>query len=410
MRILFLTPDLPLPADRGGKLRTSALIRAAAAHHEVDILSFAAGPRPVPEAQQPASDSPGLQELNRLCRRVQIVERPLPRSALRRAASLFFDPMPDVAHRLESTSYRAALWDLLEGERYNVVQIEGLEMMPYLAAIRSARPEAAIAYDAHNAEMSLQRTIFQAELRDPRRWHAATYSLVQWSKLGTYERIMMNQTDMVLAVSEADAGKLRGRHVQPELVPNGVDAAAIEYRAPPAREVAGTLLFVGPLDYRPNADAVRWFARQVLPRIRASAPARFRVVGAGSELLRGEGVEGLGYVDDFAGELRRANVMVVPMRMGGGVRFKVLEAMAAGVPVVATPLGLQGIAAEHERHALVARTAEELASATVRLLSDSALALRMAAAARRLVVDGNDWARITPRYLGLLSKLRRMRR
>ena len=409
MRILFLTPDLPLPADRGAKLRASALIRAAAAHHEVHLLSLAANEEAWEGAQQPAPGPPSLHELKRLCQRVQIVERPPQRAALRRAASLFFDPMPDIAHRLESHGYRAALWDLLDDERYHVVQIEGLEMMPYLAAVRSARPESAIVYDAHNAEMALQRTMFQAELRDPRRWHAGLYSMAQWSKLGSYERIMMNQADVVLAVSEADASKLRGRHVQPELVPNGVDTAALEYREP-RPETDGTLLFVGPLDYRPNSDAVGWFARQVLPRIRASTPARLRVVGAGSERARGEGVDAVGYVEDFGPELGRADVMVVPMRMGGGVRFKVLEAMAAGVPVVSTPLGLQGVAADHERHVLVARTAEEFASATVRVLRDRELAKRLAAAARRLVVDGYDWARITPRYLALLSRLRRTRR
>jgi glycosyltransferase involved in cell wall biosynthesis len=233
--------------------------------------------------------------------------------------------------------------------------------------------------------------------------------LVQWSKLGSYERIMMNQTDMVLAVSDEDVAKLRGRHVQPELVPNGVDTAATEYHQPPP-QATSTLLFLGSLDYRPNADALSWFIREVFPRIRAASAAELRVAGIGSETIRGERLTGLGYVDDVATELNGADVMVVPMRMGGGVRFKVLEAMAAGVPVVSTPMGLQGIAAEHERHALIARTPAEFAAATLRILQDRNLARRLADAARRLVVERYDWGRITPRYLALLSRLRRGRR
>jgi glycosyltransferase involved in cell wall biosynthesis len=282
-------------------------------------------------------------------------------------------------------------------------------MMPYLPSLRSAQPGCPIVYDAHNAEMALQRTMFTAELRDPRRWHAGLYSMAQWSKLGSYERIMMNQTDMVLAVSDEDVNKLRGRHVEPELVPNAVDTTTMEYRQP-GREANGTLLFVGSLDYRPNADALGWFIRKVFPKIRAISSAQLRVVGIGSDTIGRESIAGLGYLEDIGPELRRADVMIVPMRMGSGVRFKVLEAMAVGVPVVSTPIGLQGIAAEHERHALVARTATEFAAATLRLLEDRDLARRMADAARHLVVERYDWTRITPRYLALLSRLRRGRR
>jgi len=399
VRILFLTPDVPLPADQGAKLRTIGLIRAAARFHQVDVISFA---RP----EQAAGD--GAVALADICREVRLVDVPPPRPIARRAVSLLFDPLPDLAHRLESDQYRSALWEHLTHESYHVIQIEGLEMMPFLGTAHAGGKRASVVYDAHNAEMSLQRTIFQAELRNPRRLHGGLYSLTQWSKLGTYERVMMNEADAVIAVSEPDAMKLRGRKVEPQIIPNGVDTTAIAFREPRAQ--ADTLLFIGTLDYRPNADAARWLVDDIFPRIRQSRPdARLRLVGRGSDRFSAPGVDGIGYVDDVSAEVERADVLVAPLRMGGGARFKVLEGMAAGLPVAATPFGLQGIDAKPNRDALVAEDAAGFAATAIRLLEDAPLRAQLAHAARKLVEQRYDWSVIAPKYLALLSKVRRKR-
>ena len=120
-------------------------------------------------------------------------------------------------------------------------------------------------------------------------------------------------------------------------------------------------------------------------------------------------MEGIGYVDTVSGQLAEADALVAPFRMAGGARFKVLEAMAAGLPVVGTPAGLQGIDAEPDRHALVARTAPDLASAALRVLDDGPLAKRLALAGRKLVQERYDWSVIAPKYLALLSKARKHR-
>jgi glycosyltransferase involved in cell wall biosynthesis len=401
MRLLFLTPDLPAPPDQGAKLRALAFIQAAAQHHTVDLLSFQFPQRP--------ADLAGLEAI---CASVQVIAAPPPRSVLARGGSILLglDPLPDLAHRFSSSAFDFALAEHLSRRRYDAVQIEGLELMDYHGTVRAANPNTRVVYDAHNAETFLQRTMFTAEGRDPRRWHAALYSLFQWSKLSSYERIMLNAADLVLAVSDADAAKLRGRHAEPRVVPNGVDPAALPYREP-SPGPGSSLLFLGPLDYRPNADAVRWLVSRVLPAVRRRLPeVRLRLVGRGSERIRAEGVDGLGYVPDAMEELRRADALVVPMRMGSGVRFKVLEAMASGVPVVSTPLGLAGIPAEPGKHALIASSSADLTDATVRILEDRSLARSVAQGARALVEQQHAWKRITPTYLRYLREAVRTRR
>lgn len=401
MNLLFLTPAPPLPADQGAKLRARALVAAAAQHHRVDLLSFRLPDRP--------ADMDGLRAL---CANIRLVDAPPPRSRLARAWSLLIgvDPLPDLARRFWSAEFSDALGELLARGRYDVVQIEGLELMGYAPMVRAWSPAARLVYDAHNAEAALQRTMVRAEATDPRRWHAMLYSLVQWSRLTSYERLMVGTADLVLAVSEEDAAQLRGRRCEPRVVPNGVDLTALPFCPAPADPVP-SILFVGPLDYRPNADAVRWLLSRVLPRVRRQVPAaRLRLVGRGTEQVQAEGVEGMGYVADASVELQRAAVLVVPMRMGSGVRFKVLEAMASGVPVVSTPLGVAGIAAESGRHALVGRSSAELAEAVVQVLRDRRLAQSLASAARALVERQYTWSRITPAYLRTLREITRGRR
>jgi glycosyltransferase involved in cell wall biosynthesis len=320
-----------------------------------------------------------------------------------------FSALPDITFRLESPSFHQALWEVLEAQRYDVIQIEGLEMVPYLPFARSVADHSAIIYSARNAEMALQRSVFQAELHQPPRWPAALYAFTQWSKLGGYERLMISEADAVLCGSEEEARKLHGRRVDPQIVPNAVDTRLVPYRPPSGH--GARILFVGAMHHRPDADGVQWFVSQALPAIRRAIPeARLRLIGPGAERVQAEGVESVGHVQNAYHEMAQSDVLVVPRRMGGGPGLSVLEAMAAGVPVVSTSAGIAGIAVEHERHALVSDRAEDFAVATIRVLGDRDLARQMAEEARRLVQTRYDWGKIAPLYLRLLTAARRKAR
>jgi glycosyltransferase involved in cell wall biosynthesis len=266
-------------------------------------------------------------------------------------------------------------------------------------------------YDAHNAEYLLQRRAFTTDARHPARLPRALYSLAQWWRLRRFERELCLASEHVIAVSKADAAALARLSPRIEerivVVPNGVDPAywAREAVAAPATEITpGTeaLVFDGSMDYRPNVDAAQWMAREVWPIVRAARPrARLYIVGrkptdAVEALARQPGVSVTGEVADPRKWVAAATVYVVPMRMGGGVRLKVLQAMSMGCAIVSTPMGAEGIEVRHGREMLVARNARDFAASTLVLLNDPYRRAQLGADARRTASERYAWEKLLP--------------
>jgi glycosyltransferase involved in cell wall biosynthesis len=426
MNILMLAPYPPYPPYGGGAMRIYQLVRGLAARHTVTCLTFA----PDAAAEQ------ALAPLHAICR-VLVVRGPAARSPLRRAWTTLMSTLPDMALRNASGAYAAVLEQQLRDERFDVIQAESIEMAGYLRELgaqfktprsthnsKLKRPEPTqnpkLILDQFNAEFLLQRRAFLTDIRRPRRWHAAGYSLAQWLKLARYERQVMRRCNAVVAVSDEDRHTLH--RLAPStpigIVPNGVDTAHFS-RTAVARERAGpfvlqnaTLVFSGTLDYRPNIDAVGWFAHEVLPRIQARLPdVRLLVVGrrpapalqalaaAGSITLTGE-------VPDARPYIAGAAVYVVPMRIGGGVRLKLLEALALEAPVVSSNMGAEGVAGLHGgEHCLLADDPAEFASAVLHLIDDPAAGQRLGAAGRMLVCERYDWSALVPQLEALYTQL-----
>ena len=285
------------------------------------------------------------------------------------------------------------------------MQVEGLEMAPYLAAVQGPRT----VFDDHNVEYELQQRAWLTDRREPLRAHAAAYSLIQWRRLRRWEATVCARASAALAVSERDARQLEalsGRSVA--TVENGIDLGRVPYR-PPTEPITEELLFDGTMSFRPNQDAALWFAREILPLIRRVRPAaRFWVVGRdpSPRLTRlnfePRGVAVTGTVVSTAPYWQRAGIYVLPMRMGGGVRFKALEAMAHGLPLVSTALGVEGTGAHPDVDYLAAERPAEFAAAVICLLDDAGLRRRLAAHARETVA-ALDWSRIAPRLLAVYA-------
>ena len=401
MRILLLTPSFPYPAHQGGALRNLGLIRGLiAAGHTVDLASF----HDDPEA---ATDSQLAGELGSL----EIVRTPA-RSTGMRLRSLVLSLQPDLAMRLESDLMRAALRRLFAAHRYDIVQYEGLEMAIYLPMARKLAGHARHVYDAHNAEYLLQRRIAEVERENYRRVPMAVYSSIQSGRLTRFERAVCAQADAVIAVSDEDATALRTLAPQRpvHVIPNGITVS--EYETSEASVELGphALVFTGKMDYRPNVDAVQWFAEEILPEIQAAIPDVVLYVvgqrphGSLQTLADEPSIHVTGFVTSVQPFLHAAAVYVAPLRMGSGTRLKLLEAMAAGCAVVATPGAASGLSDELLGALALADEPNTFAQAVVRVLQQPDLRQQMSCAAREQV-KAYDWAAILPRLLAVYAGL-----
>jgi sugar transferase (PEP-CTERM/EpsH1 system associated) len=397
--ILLLTPQFPYPPHQGTTLRNYNLIAGLARRHQVHLLSFG---DPVASRGTPLVD---------LCDTVQVLAPP-ERSTLQRLKDLAFSRLPDMAQRLPSASFANALDTTLERLDPDVVEVEGIELAQYLFQVarrtRAAR-RPLLVFDDHNAEYVLQQRAFETDIRQPTRWIAAAYSFVQWQRLKGYERRACQAAHRVVAVSEPDAAAIRriAPELEPIVVPNGVDMEYYTADIPGLEANRGPgemdLVFTAKMDFRPNVDAVLWFAQTVLPQVRRESPqTRFWVVGKDphprlAPLATDPGIVVTGWVEDVRPYIAGAALYVIPLRIGGGTRLKVLEAMAMGKAIVSTALGCEGFELAPGQELVVADTPNEFAAAVLALLRDPDRREAMGHTAQQYASTRYDWRMIVPR-------------
>lgn len=431
MRLLVLTPYPPYPLHSGGALRMYHLLRFLSTQHAVTLLTFA------PDEAAVAM----LEPLREWCRVITVVGPPR-RSLVRRGWDSLTSRQPDMAFRNQSPTYRETLFRLLQAEPFDVVQAESIEMANYGLEIATKQQPGTnhtplLVLDEFNAEYIIQQRAARNSLAtlaawfrpthaahtrpiptphlSPRLLLAAPYSLIQWRKLVAYERRLLRSYHHIIAVSEEDRRALRRLHAHApvSIVPNGVDtnhfspaalsSCPILPNTTPDR--SPVLVFTGSLDYRPNIDAVEWFVGAVLPLVQQhhTPTVRLTIVGRQPDasirsLHNGETIDVVGNVPDVRPYIARASVYVVPMRIGGGVRLKLLEALAMQAPVVSTSMGAEGVQGLHnQKHLLLADDAEAFSRAICRLLNDPTTSRHLGEAGRDFVCTHYDWRIIAPR-------------
>jgi polysaccharide biosynthesis protein PslH len=396
MRLLLLTETVPYPLDAGGRIKTFHTLQALSAEHEVHCHAFVRT-----DAQRDATMEP----LGHICRSVTLhrVSRSLTREAWYFARSLV-TRVPYTVCRHYEPAVMARVADACRVHRIEAVYCDHLSMFEY-----AKRLNLPIVHDAHNVEHRIvRRHAASLSAIDPRKLVLAR----EWRRLRAYESAMYARSRLIFAVSDVDATEisaLAGGGVPVMAVPIAVDAR----HATPVRPLTDRpqALFVGALDWPPNAEAIEWFLRDVWPRVVTRRPeATFVVVGRGEATLARRwhetpGVQFTGRVPDVTPWFAASRVHVVPLRAGSGMRVKILDAFARGVPVVTTTIGVEGIDVRPGEHALVADTADDLADAVLRVFDDRRLAEALADNAHRLVLERYDVTTITHRQLEALRSV-----
>jgi glycosyltransferase involved in cell wall biosynthesis len=396
-RILVVSRCLPYPLHEGDRLMVHHVVRTLAARgHRLDMVALSlddgAG-----AAAPGAPDPVGRLEVVRERRRS-------PLDYLRRLAR----PFPRTARQC----WNPPMWDAVSRRvaerRYDVVHFfGGVQVYEYRNAA-AGLPRIIVPYDSY--ALLVERIRATATTVPARVRAEAELALAR-----RYERIIYRGFDRVVVLSEADRATLRGLRpdLPVEVIPNGVDPARFRPGGPPPGPP--TLVFHGNFAYPPNVDAAVVLLREVFPRVRAEVPgARVAVVGpnppAALTALAGEAVEVTGWVDDVRPYLAGAACLVAPIRQGAGMRSKVLEALAAGVPVVGTPVACEGIAVTPGEDALLGASPPELAAAAVRVIRDGGLRARLASGGRRLVEERYTWSHAARAYEGLYAEVVATRR
>lgn len=386
MRILYLSGWYPHPPDNGSKLRVYNLVRELADRHRITLV--------VLSEDQPRTTPP---ELARLCRVVHVAGRRFRPASLRALAGLL-SRNPRVLVGTHQPLLARRIEDELSAHRYDLVIATQWGTAAYHASF-GAVP--AIFDEAELGAFESKITAARSPLARLRhrlplvKWRAYLGRILPWFRLCT-----------VTSQPEKDLlRRLVPGYDRVEIVPNCVRVA--DYQGVAFERRPHELVFAGALSYPPNHDAARWFLHEVFPRIRLEVPEAHLTItgeaGAGP-LPRVDGVTLTGYVPDIRPVVGGATVSLAPIRLGGGTRLKILEAMCLGTPVVSTTKGAEGLHVTAGEHLLIADTPEGFARQTVRLLREPVLRDRLAEAGRRRVRETYDSAIVGRRFRELVEK------
>jgi glycosyltransferase involved in cell wall biosynthesis len=386
LRVVIVDEELPYPPTSGKRIRSLNLALRLARRHRITYLSHRNADRE--EARQAVGflGAHGIETV--------VVDGIVPRkSGLRfyaRLAVNLLSPLPYSVASHDSRKLRRAI--RAHAVRYPV-DLWQCEWTPYARALRDLVGIRRLIV-AHNVESLIWQRYYETEANRLKRW----YIKGQWRKFEDFERRAFAEATRVVAVSAEDAARMGAQFGarRVEVVDNGVDTAYFR----PGHEVRdpARILFLGSLDWRPNLDAVGLLLDQVFPAVTAAEPsARLTIVGRNPPEALSRRVASLAKVElcanvaDVRPYLARSGVLAVPLRIGGGSRLKIIEALATGLPVVSTRIGAEGLHLEPGQHLSVVEGVEDMAAALVQCIRAPGPAQALAERGRQVVLARYDW-------------------
>ncbi|MFC2043163.1 glycosyltransferase family 4 protein [Chloroflexota bacterium] len=391
--VLFLTQVLPYPLDAGPKIRAYYVLRHLARHHDITLVTFI----------RPSDPPDAVKHLHNYCQRIVTVpiDRSLWRDVGAYSKSLLSD-MPFLITRDRVPRMEAALLKIISEERFDVVHADQLWMAAYALYARMSADQNGyqpnLILDQHNAvhliparlaqnsANPLIRQILQREARLMRRYEAQVCD--------QFDRVVWVSGDDLKAVASYQPS-IQKLPLKTTIIPICIDPQISNPVLPLPK--SDRILFLGGMHWPPNAEGLRWIAQNVLPIVREQIPD-VELLAVGKEppadLQKTGGLSLPGYIEDVESIWSGCRVFVVPLLSGGGMRVKILDTWAHGLPVVSTSIGAEGIKIKSGSNILIADTPHEFSQAIVRILRDDELASQLGASGRKTVEDTYNWRMI----------------
>ncbi|HZS53263.1 MAG TPA: glycosyltransferase [Bryobacteraceae bacterium] len=392
MKILWVKTDFLHPTTRGGQIRTLEMLRELHKHHEVHYVAFDDPRNPEGFARSPEYSTCAYPIQHR------VVSKRSPEFALQLAFGLF-DAYPVAGTRYRSRPMRERISQLLKSHAFDA------KICDFLAPSINIDSMDGWVLFQHNVETIIWERHAQTASTPLHRayFHRQAKLMFNW------EKAACNSASHVIAVSEVDRKIMRERFGSRSISAVGTGVDLDYFAAPQSKSRQFDFVFVGSMDWMPNVDGMEWFLSEVFPIIKASKPdARLAIVGRNPPpalLAKADqsNVTVTGTVADVRPFLWQSAISVVPLRVGGGTRLKIFEAMAAGTPVVATTIGAEGLPVEHGKTIQIADNPQTFASECLHLLNDSQQCLGISQAALEMVRANFSWERVTHDFEEILQ-------
>lgn len=379
MKVLMLTPYLPYPLVSGGQIRTYNLLKHLSKNHDITLFSLI----------KDESERVHLKELSKYCKKIELFKRTKNPFVLRNILLAGLSSYPFVVTRNLPLGMKHAVQTELGRASYDLIHAETFYMMPNIPSTRVPiiLAEQTIEYLGYQDYMKKANLLLRPILA------------IDIAKIKYWERYFWQKADKLITMSQEDKvfiEKELGEKTNTSVVANGVDLdffSAVKKKLPSDP----TVLFVGTFKWLPNIEAVDEIVKKIWPLILQELPnAKLKIVGfSPTDKIKAYGkdktIEVLGGIDDIRDAFASSHALLAPIRSGKGTRYKVLEAMITGTPVVATTLAAEGLDLQNGRDVLIADSSAGLASATVKLLRDSSLQNRLGAAGAMVVRKGYSW-------------------
>lgn len=398
MKILFIAPRLPVPADTGGKIRTLNILKQLAKYADISLVCFSFD-------DKDSEYSKALKEYN--ISSIHLVPLKEPK-LIQKLITVLFNSKPYSMLKYNDSGMKNKLIELKNANNFDAVHFDHLHMSHY----QECFPNIPCILDEHNVEYKIVERCIPVEQKI---WKKYIFWL-QASRLKTFETSMVKNFSGCLAVSKDDKlllNNLSNNTTPVYVIPNGVD---IEYFTPSDKKIKvidyeTSLVFTGSMDWLPNYDAVIYFCEKILPIVWSKkSEVKFYIVGKNpsnevKQLAKKDSrVIVTGRVDEVKDYINNAKIFVVPIRVGGGTRLKILEAMSMKKAVVSTSIGAEGINYRNQKNILIADTPVEFADKIISLLNNELLISQIGQEAREAVCREYDWDIIGRRLKEIYEK------